>query len=107
MTEPASPSSSPPPLCPPPGVFSAQEFLGEPGSHVSHELLHTTYTDRSHATFPEYSHFEREVEPVRVGHACGHHPSNLGAAAEAEAVLREAGCGSGACGCHAAAQQKA
>lgn len=25
-----------------------QDFLGEPGGHLSHELLHTTYTDRSY-----------------------------------------------------------
>ena len=23
-----------------------KEFLGEPNSHIAHELLHTTYTDR-------------------------------------------------------------
>ncbi|GAB4819092.1 hypothetical protein N2152v2_006138 [Parachlorella kessleri] len=38
------------------------EFLGAPGSNLSHELLHTTYTDRSHRTFPAYSHHERQVD---------------------------------------------
>ena len=25
-----------------------EEFLGEPGSHCAHTLLHTTYIDRKH-----------------------------------------------------------
>ena len=25
-----------------------EEFLGEPGSHCAHKLLHTTYIDRKH-----------------------------------------------------------
>ena len=36
-----------------------KEFLGEPGGELAHELLHTTYTDRSHTTVPAYSVAER------------------------------------------------
>jgi hypothetical protein len=29
-----------------------QEFLGEPNGPLAHELLHTTYTDRSRTSLP-------------------------------------------------------
>ena len=42
------------------------EFLKEPGGELSHELLHTTYSDRSHLTLPPYSVGEREADQKRI-----------------------------------------
>lgn len=39
-----------------------EEYLKEPGGELSHELLHTTYNDRSKVTLPPYSVGEREAE---------------------------------------------
>ena len=36
-----------------------EQFLGQPGGQLSRELLHTTYSDRSHDTVPQYSVAER------------------------------------------------
>lgn len=89
------------------------EFLGEPGSHTAHELLHTEYTDRSHITQPAYSHFEREAEAVRVNYSslgdCTHHPSVQQQEQEREVAQQlqqqGGGCGSGPCGCQGRAAQ--
>jgi len=43
------------------------EFLKVPGGHLSHELLHTTYTDRSHLTLPRYSVAERTRDEAVQG----------------------------------------
>lgn len=40
-----------------------QEFLGEPGGSLSHQLLHTTYINRSTASQPTYTAFQRMDEP--------------------------------------------
>ncbi len=42
-----------------------EEFLGKPGGELSHELLHTRYTDRSHETFPAYSVAERRADQAQ------------------------------------------
>ncbi|EFN55045.1 hypothetical protein CHLNCDRAFT_24040 [Chlorella variabilis] len=39
------------------------EFLGEPGGSLSHQLLHTTYINRSTASQPTYTAFQRMDEP--------------------------------------------
>ena len=38
------------------------EYLKTPGGELSHELLHTHYTDRSHSTVPAYSVAERKSD---------------------------------------------
>ncbi|PRW56960.1 ferredoxin [Chlorella sorokiniana] len=40
-----------------------KEFLGEPNGPLAHELLHTSYTDRSHTSMPAYFTWERADEP--------------------------------------------
>lgn len=40
-----------------------QEFLGQPNSALAHELLHTTYTDRSRTSLPAGGVFERQDAP--------------------------------------------
>lgn len=58
---------TPPPPLPPP----LQEFLGEPNGPLAHELLHTTYTDRSRTSLPAGPAWKRataaapEREPLR------------------------------------------
>jgi NADH-quinone oxidoreductase subunit G len=42
-----------------------EEFLKKPGGELSHELLHTKYTDRSHETFPSYSVAERKADQTQ------------------------------------------
>ena len=42
-----------------------EEFLEKPGGALSHELLHTKYTDRSHETLPAYSVAERKADQVQ------------------------------------------
>ncbi|KAL4452172.1 hypothetical protein ABPG75_007834 [Micractinium tetrahymenae] len=64
-----------------------KEFLGEPNGPLAHELLHTTFADRSHTSLPAYSTFERMEEAA--------HPRLQKAAAGGTG----GGCGSG-CGCH-------
>jgi Iron hydrogenase small subunit len=50
-----------------------EEFLERPGGALSHELLHTKYTDRSHETFPAYSVAERRADQA-------HHEVGVGSA---------------------------
>ncbi|PSC71155.1 ferredoxin [Micractinium conductrix] len=40
-----------------------KEFLGEPNGPLAHQLLHTSYTDRSRTTLPAYSTWEKEDAP--------------------------------------------
>lgn len=47
------------------------EFLRAPGGELSHELLHTRYTDHSHTTVPQYSVLERAAD-VAAHEAQGH-----------------------------------
>lgn len=86
---------APPPVRPSP-LPALQEFLGEPNGPLSHELLHTTYTDRSHTSLPAYSAFERLEE--------GAHPHpRLAQQAHATAAHRSSGSGcgcTGGCSCH-------
>jgi len=42
-----------------------EEFLGKPGGELSHELLHTRYTNRSHETLPAYSVAERGADQAQ------------------------------------------
>lgn len=42
-----------------------EEFLKSPGGELSHELLHTRYTDRSHQTLPAYSVGERRADQAQ------------------------------------------
>jgi NADH-quinone oxidoreductase subunit G len=42
-----------------------QDFLGQPGSPLAHELLHTRYTDRSTATLPAHPIFEHADERLQ------------------------------------------
>jgi hypothetical protein len=40
------------------------QHLKSPGEHRAHELLHTTYTNRSTATHPAYTAGQRQAAPV-------------------------------------------
>ena len=42
-----------------------EEFLKKPGGELSHELLHTRYTDKSHETLPAYSVAERRADQAQ------------------------------------------
>lgn len=67
------------PARPPAGAAATpwhlQEFLGEPNGPLAHELLHTTYTDRSRSSLPAYGTWERQQEPVhpRLQQELSHH----------------------------------
>jgi hypothetical protein len=41
-----------------------KHYLGGPGEHRAHELLHTTYTNRVAATQPAYTPGQRQAAPL-------------------------------------------